>query len=130
MVPLGTAALCETYHLEAAIAGGLAAAVYVVSHHTVREGELPIDLFISICRAWGVQVIVDMALEYDLTGAVALGAGAVIWSGHKFLGGQTSGIVAGRAAMIRALVLQNRDLGRLMKAWKEAIVGAVAALVS
>lgn len=128
VVPLGTAALCETYHLEAAIRAGLAAAVYVVSHHTVREGELPLPLFIEICRAHGVPVIVDMAAEYDLHGAVALGADAVIWSGHKFLGGTTSGIVAGRAAMIRAMVLQNRGLGRLMKAGKEAIVGALAAL--
>ena len=128
VVPLGTAALCETYHLDAAIREGLAAAVYVVSHHTVREGELPMDLFIATCRAHGVPVIVDMASEYDLTGAIALGADAVIWSGHKFLGGPTSGIVAGRAGMIRAMVLQNRGLGRLMKAGKEAIVGAVAAL--
>jgi len=128
VVALGTAALCETYHLEAAIHEGLAAAVYVVSHHTVREGELPMDLFIATCRAHGVKVIVDMASEYDLTSAVALGADAVIWSGHKFLAGTTSGIVAGRAAMIRAMLLQNRGLGRLMKAGKEAIVGAVAAL--
>ena len=59
---------------------------------------------------------------------MALGADAVIWSGHKFLGGPTSGIVAGSARMIRAMVLQNRGIGRLMKAGKEAIVGAVAAL--
>jgi len=128
VVALGTAALCETYHLEAAIREGLAAAVYVVSHHTVREGELPMDLFVSICRANGLPVIVDMASEYDLTAAAGLGADAVIWSGHKFLGGPTSGIVAGQSAMIRAMVLQNRGLGRLMKAGKEAIVGAVAAL--
>lgn len=128
VVPLGTAALCETYHLEAAIRDGLAAAVFVVSHHTVREGELPMDLFIATCRQHGVPVIVDLASEYDLTGAVALGADAVIWSGHKFLGGPTSGIVAGTAQMIRAMVLQNRGLGRLMKAGKEAITGAVAAL--
>jgi len=94
----------------------------------VREGELPMDLFIATCRTHDVPVIVDMASEYDLAGAVALGADAVIWSGHKFLGGPTSGIVAGRARMIRAMVLQNRGLGRLMKAGKEAIVGAVAAL--
>lgn len=128
VVPLGTAALCETYHLQAAIRDGLAAALYVVSHHTVREGELPLDLFVQICRSHGVPVIVDMASEYDLTSAVALGADAVIWSGHKFLGGTTSGIVAGKAGMIRAMVLQNRGLGRLMKAGKESIVGAVAAL--
>lgn len=128
VVPLGTAALCETYHLEAAIRQGLAAALYVVSHHTVREGELPMDLFIRICRSHRVPVIVDMASEQDMTGPVSLGADAVIWSGHKFLGGPTSGIVAGRAPMIRAMLLQNRGLGRLMKAGKEAIVGAVAAL--
>jgi L-seryl-tRNA(Ser) seleniumtransferase len=128
VVPVGTAALCETYHLEAAIRGGLAAAVYVVSHHTVREGELPLPLFAELCRAHRVPVIVDMAAEYDLVTAVALGADAVIWSGHKFLGGTTSGIVAGTAPMIRAMVLQNRGLGRLMKAGKEAIVGAMAAL--
>ena len=128
VVPLGTAALCETYHLQAATRAGLAAAVYVVSHHTVREGELPLDLFIATARTAGVPVIVDMASEYDLTTAVRLGADAVIWSGHKFLGGPTSGIVAGRAPMIRAMLLQNRGLGRLMKAGKEAIAGAVAAL--
>jgi D-glucosaminate-6-phosphate ammonia-lyase len=49
VVPLGTAALCETYHLDAALEAGLAAAVYVVSHHTVREGELPLDLFVERC---------------------------------------------------------------------------------
>jgi L-seryl-tRNA(Ser) seleniumtransferase len=128
VVPIGTAALCETYHLEAAIRAGLAGAVYVVSHHTVREGELPLPLFLDICRAHRVPVIVDMAAEYDLVTAVEMGADAVIWSGHKFLGGTTSGIVAGTAPMIRAMVLQNRGLGRLMKAGKEAIVGAIAAL--
>ena len=128
VVPLGTAALCETYHLEAAIADGLAAAVYVVSHHTVREGELPLDLFSAICRKHRVPVIVDMASEYDLTTAISLGASCVIWSGHKFLGGPTSGIVAGPPAFIRAMYLQNRGLGRLMKAGKEAVAGAMAAL--
>ncbi len=128
VVPLGTAALSETYHLEAAVRQGLAAAVYVVSHHTVREGELPLPLFAEICRAHRLPLIVDMASEYDLTSAIALGAEAVIWSGHKFLGGPTSGIVAGTAPMIRAMLLQNRGLGRLMKAGKEAVVGAMAAL--
>jgi L-seryl-tRNA(Ser) seleniumtransferase len=128
VVPLGTAALCETYHLEVAIASGLAAAVYVVSHHTVREGELPLDLFTAICRQSGVPVIVDMASEYDLTTAIGLGASCVIWSGHKFLAGPTSGIVAGQPRFIRAMYLQNRGLGRLMKAGKEAVAGAVAAL--
>ena len=130
VVPVGTAALCETYHLEAALAAGLAAAVYVVSHHTVREGELPLDLFVDLCAHHGVPVIVDMASEYDLTGPVSLGADAVIYSGHKFLSGPTSGIVAGRKGLIGAIALQNRGIGRTMKIGKEGILGAVAALAA
>lgn len=128
VVALGTAALCEGYHLEAALRQGLAAAVYVVSHHTVREGELPLDLFIELCRRYHTPAIVDMASEYDLTGPVALGADLVIYSGHKFLSGTTSGIVAGRRALVKAVYLQHRGIGRKMKVGKEGIVGAIAAL--
>jgi L-seryl-tRNA(Ser) seleniumtransferase len=128
VVTLGTAALCGTFHLRAALQAGLTAAVYVVSHHCVRENELPLPVFVALCRQAGVPVIVDMASEYDLTSAVGLGADTVIWSGHKFLGGPTSGIVAGTRPMIRAMLLQNRGLGRLMKAGKEAVAGAMAAL--
>lgn len=130
VVPLGTAALCETYHLDAALEAGLAAAVYVVSHHTVREGELPLDLFAERCARRRVPVIVDMASEYDLTGPARLGADVVIYSGHKFMAGPTSGIVAGRRAMIRAISLQTRGIGRTMKIGKEGILGAVAALAA
>ena len=102
--------------------------MYVVSHHTVRENELPMDVFIELCREHDVPVIVDMASEYDLTGPVALGASAAIYSGHKFLSGVTSGIVAGTAGLIRATYLQHRGIGRTMKAGKESVVGAMAAL--
>ncbi|MCY4327267.1 MAG: hypothetical protein OXC53_06735, partial [Rhodobacteraceae bacterium] len=47
VVPVGTAATCEEWHLRAALERGAAAAMYVVSHHTVRENELPMDLFIA-----------------------------------------------------------------------------------
>ena len=129
-VPLGTAALCETFHLEAALRRGLAAAVYVISHHTVREGELPPDVFVELCRAHGVPAILDMASEYDLRRPAALGADAAIWSGHKFLAGPTSGIVAGRRAFVRAMYLQNHGIGRTMKVGKEGVWGAVAALAA
>ena len=128
VVPLGTAAACETWHLKAALEQGAAAAMYVVSHHTVRENEIPMDVFIELCSDHGVPVIVDMASEYDLTGPIALGASAVIYSGHKFLSGVTSGIVAGKSDLIRATYLQHRGIGRTMKAGKESIAGAMAAL--
>ena len=128
VVPVGTAAACETWHLANVLAEGAAAAMYVVSHHTVRENELPMDVFIELCREHGVPVIVDMASEYDLTGPIALGASAAIYSGHKFLSGVTSGIVAGTSDLIRATYLQHRGIGRTMKAGKESVVGAMAAL--
>jgi L-seryl-tRNA(Ser) seleniumtransferase len=128
LVPIGSPGLTETWHLDSALEQGLAAALYVISHHTVGEGELPLDLFIERCHAQGVPVIVDMASEYDLRHAVGLGADAVIWSGHKFMGGITSGIVAGRRDLIRATYLQHRGIGRTMKAGKESVAGAMAAL--
>ena len=128
VVPVGTAAACETWHLRAALEQGAAAAMYVVSHHTVRENELPLDLFIATCREHGVPVIVDVASEHDLRGPVALGAAAAIYSGHKFLQGITSGVVAGTSDLVRATYLQHRGIGRTMKAGKESVVGAMAAL--
>ncbi|MEZ5666520.1 MAG: hypothetical protein R3F55_03615 [Alphaproteobacteria bacterium] len=128
VVPVGSAALCEVYHLRRALDAGCAAAVYVISHHTVREGELPLDLFIETCADYGVPVIVDMAAEYDMHRAAALGAGVVIHSGHKFLAGLTSGVVAGKRDLVRALYLQHRGIGRTMKVPKEAIVSVMTAL--
>ncbi len=128
IVPIGTAALCETFHLRRVLEAGCAAAFYVVSHHTVREGELPLDVFVETCREHGVPVIVDMASEYDLRGPIALGADLVVYSGHKFLSATTSGIVAGTRDLVRAVYLQHRGIGRCMKVGKEGVVGAMAAL--
>jgi len=128
VVRIGTAAQCETHHLRRALAAGAASALYVVSHHTVREGELPMDVFIGLCREHDVPVFVDMASEYDLKGPITLGAEVAIYSGHKFLRGVTSGVVAGRRDTIRAIYLQHRGIGRTMKVGKEGVVGAMAAL--
>jgi len=126
--PLGTAARVETYHLEDRLTECTAAALFVVSHHVVQEGQIPLDEFVSICQSRAVPVIVDMASEYDLRGPIALGADLVIYSAHKFLGGPTAGIVAGRKDLVRAAYLQNRGLGRHMKVGKEGIAGTMAAL--
>lgn len=128
VVAAGTAANVETFHIEDAITGRTAAALFVVSHHVVQEGQTGLAEFIAIARAKGVPVIVDMASEYDLEGPFRLGADIAIWSAHKFLGGPTAGIVAGSKDLIRAAYLQNRGIGRHMKAGKEAVVGAIAAL--
>ena len=42
VVPAGTAALVHGFHLEDCINDNTAAALYVVSHHVVQEGQIPL----------------------------------------------------------------------------------------
>ncbi|WP_152979949.1 aminotransferase class V-fold PLP-dependent enzyme [Mesorhizobium sp. 1M-11] len=128
VVPVGQATSAHAYQLAGAITERTAAAVYVVSHHVVDYAQIPLKIFCDVCHARGVPVIVDAASEYDMTGFLADGADLALYSGHKFLGGPTSGIVAGRKEMVRDTYLQNRGIGRGMKVGKEGIVGALAAL--
>jgi len=127
-VPVGTSTLAHTYHLEKAITANTAAALYVVSHHVVQEGQIPLAEFAAICKERSIPLIVDMASEYDLRTPLELGATLAIYSSHKFLGGPTAGIVAGTTDAVRNAYLQNRGIGRPMKVGKEGIVGAMAAL--
>jgi L-seryl-tRNA(Ser) seleniumtransferase len=128
VVPVGQATSAHAYQLAGAITERTAAAVYVVSHHVVDYAQIPLKVFCDACHARGVPVIVDAASEYDLTGFLADGADLALYSGHKFLGGPTSGIVAGTKDRVRDTYLQNRGIGRGMKVGKEGIVGALAAL--
>jgi D-glucosaminate-6-phosphate ammonia-lyase len=128
VVPVGQTTSARKYQLAGAINERTAAAVYVVSHHTVQVGLMPLDEFVEVCHAAGVPVIVDAASEYDLRGFLAAGADVAIYSSHKFLGGPTGGIVAGRTDLVRAAYLQNCGIGRGMKVGKEGMVGTIAAL--
>lgn len=128
VVPVGQATSAHAYQLDGAITDNTAAAVFVVSHHVVDYGQIPLESFIAAAHAKGVPVIVDAASEYDLTRFIRAGADIALYSGHKFLGGPTSGIIAGRKDLVRGAYLQNRGIGRGMKAGKESIAGAIAAL--
>ena len=127
-VPVGNVTDARSYQLEGKINERTAAALYVVSHHVVGYGQLPLDVFARVCHARGVPVIADLASEYDLKGFLGAGADVAIYSGHKFLGGPTAGIVAGRKDLVRATFLQNSGIGRGMKVGKESIAGTIAAL--
>lgn len=128
VVTVGTVSMAQPYQLDEAINERTACAVFVVSHMTVPYAMLPLELVCDICHAKGIPVIVDAASEYDLRNFLSRGADIVVYSGHKFLGGPTSGIVAGRADLVRAASAQNRGIGRGMKVGKETIAGAMAAL--
>ncbi|WP_032934933.1 aminotransferase class V-fold PLP-dependent enzyme [Mesorhizobium sp. WSM3626] len=128
VVPAGTVSVTQDYHVREAINERTAAGLYVVAHHTVQYGMLSLEEFCEICHAKGVPVIVDAASEYDLRGFLARGADVVVYSGHKFLSGPTSGIVTGRKDLVRSAYLQNRGVARAMKVGKESIAGTMAAL--
>ena len=128
VVPVGTVSISSSYHLSDAITEKTAAAVYVISHHTVQYGMIPLKEFCQICHEKNVPVLVDAASEYDLKGFLSLGGDIAIYSGHKFLGGPTTGIVAGRKDLVRAAYFQNRGIGRGMKVGKESVAGVMAAL--
>lgn len=128
VVLVGQATSTHRFHMEQAITDKTAAAVYVVSHHVVDYGLLNLKEFVEIAHAKGVPVIVDAASEYDLRIFLEQGADIVLYSGHKFLGGPTSGIVAGAKELVRHAFLQNMGVGRGMKVGKESIFGAMAAL--
>ncbi len=128
VVPVGTVSMAQPYQLAQAINDHTACVVFVVSHMTVQYALLALEQVCAICHARGIPVIVDAASEYDLRGFLARGADIVVYSGHKFLGGPTSGIVAGRTDLVRAARLQNRGIGRGMKVGKESIAGVMAAL--
>ena len=128
VVPVGAATEAHGYQLNTAITERTAAALYVVSHHTVQFGMIPLEEFIAVAHAKGVPVIVDAASEYDLKRFIEAGADFALYSAHKFLGGLTAGIVAGKKTLVRAAYFQNGGIGRGMKVGKEGIVGAIAAL--
>lgn len=127
-VEIGTATACAAYQLEAAIDERTAAAIYVLSHHTVQSGLIGLARFCEVCTAKGVPVIVDAAAEYDWPGMIAAGATVVIFSAQKAPAGTTAGVIAGRRDFVRACYHQERGIGRPMKAGKESVAGAIAAL--
>lgn len=127
-IVVGQATSSYAYQLDGAIGEATAAALWVASHHVAHYGMVPFETFVAVAHAKGVPVIVDAASEYDLTGFIEAGADIAIYSAHKFLGGPTAGLVAGRKDLVRATYLQNRGIGRGMKTGKESILGAVAAL--
>ena len=126
--PVGQSTVCSDYQIDGAISEKTAAGLYVVSHHVVHYGQCPLVRFAELCHARDVPVIADAASEYDLRGFLQAGADIVIYSAHKFLGGPTAGIIAGRRDLVRAAYLQNIGIGRGMKVGKEGILGTIAAL--
>lgn len=129
LVEIGDVARTGLYQLRGAINENTAAALFVVSHHTDQYGMIALKEFCDEAHAYGVPVIVDAASESEMHTFIEAGADLVCFSGHKFLAGPTSGIIAGRRDLIRACLMhQTAGIGRPMKVGKEGIAGVIAAL--
>lgn len=123
------------YELEAAFTDRTALVAYLMSPWASR-GALPLPHVVEVAHSHGVPVMVDAAAMLppatNLTRFISEGADLVAFSGGKSIGGpQSSGVLAGRADLIRAARVHNspnHSIGRTGKASKEDIVGLMTAL--
>ncbi|MBV9599486.1 MAG: aminotransferase class V-fold PLP-dependent enzyme [Chloroflexi bacterium] len=123
------------YQLRAAIGERTALVVYLMSPWANR-GALSLKTTCEIAHEANIPVLVDAAAMLPPTESlrrfIAEGADLVTFSGGKgLMGPQSSGILAGRADLIRAARLNgspNHSVGRAAKAAKEDIVGLIVAL--
>jgi L-seryl-tRNA(Ser) seleniumtransferase len=109
---------------------------HLISPFTSPPGVLTLEQTIAIAHRRGVPVIVDAASmlppRENLTKFLRLGADLVSFSGGKGIRGpQSTGILAGRRDLIRAVAQNaspNQALARAAKTSKEEIAGLVVAL--
>ena len=129
-IEIGTVNRCTPEEIRHELqAGKVAAIVHVESHHTVQYGSVKLPQIVELAHEFNVPVIVDgAAQDLRLRELVNYGSDLVLTSAHKYLSSTTGGIVAGRRELVHSVYLQNKGIGRPMKAGKEAITGAMAAL--
>jgi len=126
---VGTINKCSAASIEHALGPDTAAAMFVISHHTVQYGYVQLRGFVEICHAQGVPVIVDAAAQdHQIARIAESGADLIVLSVQKYLSGPTGGIVCGREDLVRAVNMQNLGIGRAMKIGKEGIFGTIVAL--
>lgn len=128
VVEIGAATECGTYQLRHALRPETAAALYVVSHHTVQTGLIDLERFCAVCHEAGVPVIVDGAAEPNFRDFIAAGADLVITSAHKVFAALTAGVIAGRQDLVQACMYQEKGIGRPMKVGKEGVIAAIAGM--
>lgn len=136
LVSIGNVIQTFEWELEAALADGAAAVLWVAGDH-LPAGALSLVDTVRLAHRSGVPVIVDAAAQLPPPSNLwrftrEAGADAVLFSGGKALRGpQASGLLLGRAEFVEAARLNAAPLQRLaraMKVGKEEICGLVAAL--
>jgi D-glucosaminate-6-phosphate ammonia-lyase len=136
LVEIGHSMETAPWELDAAITERTAAVFYFAGDH-LNHNTLPLPQVVEQAHARSVPVVVDAAAQIPPVSNLRYftqecGADLAIFSGGKGLNGpQNSGLVVGRADLIRAMTLNgppNQRIGRPMKVSKDAIVGLVTAV--
>lgn len=135
IVDIGYGGSTLPYQLRSAINERTALVVYLMSPWA-NQGALSLVQTCEIAHEANIPVLVDAAATLPPTNSlqrfIAEGADLVTFSGGKgLMGPQSSGILAGRADLIRAARLNGNpyhSVGRAAKAAKEDIVGLIVAL--
>lgn len=101
----------EPWEIDSAINEQTAAFVFVATAQTVDDLPVVVDAL----HARGLPVVVDAAAQLppasNLRAFIAAGADLVVYSGGKAIGGpQSSGILAGRRALVGSALLQMVDM--------------------
>ncbi len=136
LVEIGLGRSTSPAELTHAINDKTAAVFYLHSPFTTLPSLLSLETMCEIAHAHGVPVLVDAASMLPprdhLFCHLRQGADLVNFSGGKGIRGpQSTGILAGSKALVRAAALNgspNRGIGRPSKTSKEEIVGLVKAL--
>ena len=125
----GDDAGCTPERLDAHLAEDGVAALLVVDSRLAWGDNVAAAEAAALARARGLPVILDgAAQDLRLPDLLAVGADAVLVSAQKYLSAPTAGIVLGRPDFVAAVLAQEKGIGRAMKAGKEDIVGALAAV--
>ena len=135
IVDIGYGGSALPYQLQAAITERTALVVYLMSPWA-SSGALSLEKTCEIAHQANIPVMVDAAAMLppanNLKKYIEEGADLVTFSGGKgLMGPQSSGILAGRADLIRAARMNcnpNHSVGRAAKAAKEDIVGLMVAI--
>jgi L-seryl-tRNA(Ser) seleniumtransferase len=121
--------VCSIGQLEDALSEQSIACLLLVSSRLTRGGPISFDKAVAAAHLRGIPVVIDGAAQDMRVGELlATGADLVLISAQKYLRAPTAGLVVGRSELVDAVRAQEKGIGRSMKASKEGILGALAAL--
>lgn len=105
------------------------ACLLIVSSRLTRGKPIIFNKAVELAHQHRVPVIIDgAAQDLRLQALLETGADLVLTSAQKYLSGPTAGLVIGRQRLVKAVLAQEKGIGRAMKATKESIIGVLAAL--